>query len=492
MSFPPYRLLRLSAMLGTLVLINACRTPADVTSDAMACFQQNRENFSEVLGCYKKAHALIPLNYKAEGVEQVGDVQIRRYRLISQDWGRNGAIAPAVWNHRVEIYVAQDVSRDKPAILVVNDGVNHPLPGSAPGAPNNFTRDSLLRIARETRSSVVVVDDAPNQYLTYNNDGKPRTEDDSVAHSWKLFMQAPAADPFMALNVPVMEAIIKTMDLADRELPVKTSGYILTGASKRAWAVWLATLVDTRVTAIAPVVIETLSGKLAFEHAYQVYGHSWPLAFIDYYREGVTAQLNTEGFDKLMQVIDPLRYLDTAYAHRLRTPKYIVNASGDDFFTPDSSRNYYDSLPGQKTLRSLPNSAHDIRAYLPDTLIPFFKRIREGRPLPSVNPVAGGGFKLSEVPSRVVRWDAHNPAARDFRFNCNIRYVPTQLPASQTVAPTGTAPKAGWHASFVEATFEDGMIATSQVQITPDTYPSQPPAPGGPFCQTLQERVPSE
>ena len=300
-----YRLLKLAPLLGMLALINACQAPGDVTSSAMACFELSGQNYSEVLGCYKKANALIAPDYKAEGVEQVGDVKISRYRLTSQDWGRNGTVAPAIWNHRVEIYSPPNVLRDKPAILVVNDGVNHPLPGAEPGAPNNFSRDSLLRIARETGSSVVVVDDVPNQYLTYNNDGKPRTEDDSVAHSWKLFMQAPAADPFKAVNVPAMEAVIKTMDLADRELPVKASGYIVTGASKRAWAVWLAMLMDKRVAAIAPIVIETLGGKLSFDHAYQVYGHSWPLAFIDYYREGVTAQRNTEAFDKLMRVIDP-------------------------------------------------------------------------------------------------------------------------------------------------------------------------------------------
>lgn len=492
MSSSLYRLLKLAPALGMLVLINACKAPGDVTSDAMACFEHSGRNYSEVLGCYKKANALVAPDYKAEGVEQVGDVQITRYRLLSQAWGSNGTVAPALWKHRVEIYTPRTVLPDKPAILVVNDGVNNPLPGSPPGAPNNFTRDSLLRIARETGSSVVVVDDVPNQYLTYNNDGKLRTEDDSVAHSWKLFMQAPAADPFMAVNVPAMEAVIKTMDLADRELPVKASGYILTGASKRAWAVWLAMLLDKRVSAIAPIVIETLNGKLAFDHAYQVYGQSWPLAFIDYYREGVTAQRDSEAFDKLMRVIDPLRYVGTAYAPRLSTPKYIINASGDDFFVPDSSRNYYASLPGAKSLRSIPNSAHDIRAFIPDALIPFFKRIRAGRPLPTVVPVAGGAFRFSELPIKVVRWNANNPQARDFRFNCNIRYMPTPLPVSQTVGPLDAAPKAGWHAAFIEATFEDGMVATTQVQIMPDTYPPLPPAPGGPFCQTLPGPGPTD
>ena len=55
---------------------------------------------------------------------------------------------------------------------------------------------------------------------------------------------------------------------------------------------------------------------------------------------------HTENFEKLLKIVDPLAYLDSAYAERLAIAKYIVNASSDDFFTPDNSDIYFDRLPG--------------------------------------------------------------------------------------------------------------------------------------------------
>ena len=39
-------------------------------------------------------------------------------------------------------------------------------------------------------------------------------------------------------------------------------------------------------------------------------------------------------------------------------PKFIMNASGDQFFLPDSSQFYFDDLTGDKYLRYVPNADH--------------------------------------------------------------------------------------------------------------------------------------
>ena len=36
-------------------------------------------------------------------------------------------------------------------------------------------------------------------------------------------------------------------------------------------------------------------------------------------------------------------------------PKYVVSATGDEFFVPDSSELFYDELEGEKLLRYVPN-----------------------------------------------------------------------------------------------------------------------------------------
>ena len=42
-------------------------------------------------------------------------------------------------------------------------------------------------------------------------------------------------------------------------------------------------------------------------------------------------------------------------------PKFIINASGDQFFLPDSSQFYFDELPGVRYLRYVPNADHSLK-----------------------------------------------------------------------------------------------------------------------------------
>ena len=122
------------------------------------------------------------------------------------------------------------------------------------------------------------------------------------------------------------------------------------------------------------------------DHTYRTYGESWPLSFKDYYGEGITMQRETKEFDKLLQLEDPLRYMNSAYGKRLVIPKYIVNASGDDFFAPDNARFYFDQLQGEKSLRIAPNSDHyGIRNHVETSLIPFINRMQQSVALPTVS-----------------------------------------------------------------------------------------------------------
>ena len=95
--------------------------------------------------------------------------------------------------------------------------------------------------------------------------------------------------------------------------------------------------------------------------------------------------MHTPPFAQLLQLQDPLSYLHTPYRKRLAVPKYIVNASGDDFFLTDNTQFFYQALPGSKALRMVSNSGHNgIRASMVDTLAPFITRLQQQRPLPEV------------------------------------------------------------------------------------------------------------
>lgn len=460
--------------------------PAQARLPANACFDASGQQFSSALSCYRQAQALLPLRYSASGVTQLPTAQKRSFALLSQSWSPNGMVTPAQWKHDVDIYIPTNALPGR-ALLVANNGINYADAAGLRGI-SDFTPEMALNIATKTHTIVISVSNIPNQYLTYADDGVARREDDSVAHSWKLFLDQP--DPFMSLHMPMMASLVKAMDLAQKELqPWQIKHFIASGASKRAWAVWLAAIADTRIDAIAPFVIDILGMDKVLDHTYAAYGNSWPLAFKPYLNEKIIAQRTTENFNKLMQIEDPLRYLDSPYAERLAIPKYIVNASGDDFFLPDNASFYFDRLPGAKALRVAPNSNHQgIRRFVEEALIPFTNRLQQARALPTMAITQSNDtlmLNFSETPINITQWRADNHNARDFRYACGIRYEATDITAASSVSVTLETPSQGWRATFVEARFADGLVITTPVTVLPKRYPMTTPPSDDGACKTL-------
>lgn len=478
----------ISALLA--LSISGCR----VVPGASDCFTARYDNYGEVLNCYQKAEAAKPLQYTAKAITAFPGVAKREFELHSLDWSPQSLTAPADWRHDVTLYIPDDALPGS-ALIVANNGISQPLPGNPAHGPTDFTEDIALAIARQTRTIVISVSNIPSQYLTYSDDDGPRREDDSVAHSWKLFLDAPTARPFMSLHLPMVASMSKAMDLAHKELkPWKVERFIATGASKRGWATWLLAIADDRVEAIAPFAIDILDMDAVLDHTFLTYGKSWPLAFSAYQREGITQRRKTENFEKLLRIEDPLRYLQGPYAERLSISKYLINASGDDFFVPDNAQFALPQLPGPTALRVAPNSSHyGIRDFSKSSLIPFINRFRESRPLPVIHThltvqknASLLQVQLSEIPIKITQWTATNPKARDFRYACGVRYTPTELSldTSNSLTIALPEPKRGWAASFIEVEFADSMVTSTPVYVLPRTYPRQQPPEMGSACKT--------
>lgn len=139
----------------------------------------------------------------------------------------------------------------------------------------------------------------------------------------------------------------------------------------------MSAIADPDVEAIVPFAIDLLDIDASLEHIYQSYGGNWPITFYPYYQQGIDEKIKSSTFTQLRQIIDPLRYLNTIYQPRLAIPKYIINASGDDFFVPDNTRFYYSKLPGVKSLRIVPNMNHySINQFAEESLVPFINRFQ--------------------------------------------------------------------------------------------------------------------
>jgi PhoPQ-activated pathogenicity-related protein len=261
---------------------------------------------------------------------------------------------------------------------------------------------------------------------------------------------------------------------------VTVSRFVVAGASKRGWTTWITAAVDRRVVGIAPLVIDVLNVEPSFIHHWRAYGF-WAPAVKDYVEQGIMEWRGTPQFRALMRLVEPYEY-----RARLTMPKLILNASGDQFFLPDSSQFYIRDLPGEARLRYVPNADHSLaKSDAVQTLEAFHAAVVNGVRLPSFTWTFGddGSIRVvsKDLPKAVILWQGVNPAARDFRMETiGAVYQPTALKPvgpNTWVARISTPPQ-GWTAAFIELTFDVGgtpMKMTTGVRVLPDRLPFDAP-----------------
>jgi PhoPQ-activated pathogenicity-related protein len=146
--------------------------------------------------------------------------------------------------------------------------------------------------------------------------------------------------------------------------------FVVSGGSKRGWTTWCTAAVDKRVAAAIPIVIDVVNVPAASRHHVSVYGF-YAEAIGDYFRHNLTGRADEARTKLLYAIEDPY-----SYRERLTMPKYVVNASGDQYFPPDSSQFYFDDLVGEKYLRYVPNADHSLRdTDALDSIIAFYQTV---------------------------------------------------------------------------------------------------------------------
>ena len=178
------------------------------------------------------------------------------------------------------------------------------------------------------------------------------------------------------------------------------------------------------------------------------------------------------------ELIDPYYY-----RHRLTMPKLILNAAGDQFFLPDSTRFYWNDLRGESYLRYVPNADHSLSGTdAMESLIAFHSLISNGTKPPQLtwNRAPDGTLQaMTDTDPLVVNlWQMTNPVARDFRVETQgPGYTNSPVPADQdglyrAIVP---APESGWTAFFLEFTYDVGAATplklTTGVTVIPDMLP---------------------
>jgi PhoPQ-activated pathogenicity-related protein len=171
-------------------------------------------------------------------------------------------------------------------------------------------------------------------------------------------------------------------------------------------------------------------------------------------------------------------------------PKFLINATGDQFFVPDSSQFYFDELPGVKYLRYVPNADHSLDGTDAwETLLTCYHAVLTRAPLPQFSWKIPRPETLEvrwqTVPSHVKLWQATNPEKRDFRLDSIGKvWTSTDLPITKdgVCVATVASPETGWRAFLLELTFPNEKISvpfkfTTPVSVVPDREPFRYVAP---------------
>ena len=381
---------------------------------------------------------------------------IGHYELVSQKWRSHS------WSHQLVIVRPDSIRNPDIAFLKI----------SGDGDVENQI-NSLKILAERSGGVAAVLMNVPNQPFY-----EDRREDALIAYTFKQYLKT--GDETWPLLFPMVKSAVKAMDaiqdIVKLEHKQQINRFVVSGASKRGWATWLAAAVDKRITAIAPMVIGTLNIKAQLHWSEQIYG-TQSTKLKDYTELNLHRKTGSEAMQKLRSWIDPYAYIQC-----FTMPKLLLLGTNDPFWTVDSLRHYWHDLPEPKLIYQTPNAGHDLNGgdQALQTLAAFLELIADHRLLPKIawkfNNVANSHINVqiesNEPASAISLWSAHSDDL-DFRNNqwtartLNIinggNYAKTSIPL----------PHSGYHAYLMEvelktATGHSYKLST-QVQVSPDT-----------------------
>ncbi|MBI5092446.1 MAG: PKD domain-containing protein, partial [Candidatus Hydrogenedentes bacterium] len=400
--------------------------------------------------------------------------------MTSQQWRTSQEVDLPIWTHWMAIAEPPVLTTDT-AILFISGG------STSSGSPNSETLGALLTLADALGAVVGIVQQVPNEPLLFAGETASRTEDEIIAYTFDKYMTT-GDDTWPAL-FPMAKSVVRAMDTVQSVVTstsAKTTAspvryFVLSGASKRGWTTWLTSITDPRVVAAAPMVIDVLNMQTQMDHQFHAYG-AYSDQVQDYVDLDIFGRFNTPEGQALLRLVDPFHYLE-----RLDFPKLMINATGDEFFLPDSAQFYYPYLPGANYLRYIPNTGHGLLGYTQtlEETIPVLRAAVDSLWAPGFSwevrsdgaIVVTPGDRPSDKPSSVKLWQATNTKARNFRLDeIGAAWTSTELhpDASGNYVGFPVAP-AKWTAYMVELTIPSGdvkpYVFTTEVRVTPDELP---------------------
>lgn len=397
--------------------------------------------------------------------------------LTSQTWRTAADVDRPVWKHWLTI-VKPLRTASRTAMLFIGGGSNdNPAPRTADARTISY--------ALESNTVVADLGMVPNQPLAFaDSKDQRRSEDDLIAYT--RIKHFSTKDDTWLVRLAMVKSGVRAMDAIQEFLASEAGGrltvdrFVVSGGSKRGWTTWLVGAVDGRVVAIMPTVIDALNSELITRHHFEAMGF-FSSALNDYVNHGLFPhKIGTPEYRAVLDIEDPYVYRHRA---RLRIPKYLVHASGDQFFLPDNSQFYFKDLEGEKYIRYVPNTRHNLGGSdARESLLTFYQSILANRPRPkfSWTRAADGSIRVdvTDRPTSVNLWQATNAKARDFRLDViGAAYTSTTLMEESpgVYVARVVKPAEGFTAFFVELVYDGGFKNpwkfTTEVSVVPDILP---------------------
>jgi len=425
------------------------------------------------------------------------DTTVYFVRLTSQKWLTPEDTSVFIWQHWLRVIVPHNLTASTQTGIYVDGGEDSIDP----------PQDNLVigdMIAVQSQMIMGHLFQIPNEPAYFYSEGccKRRTEDAEIAYGWSHFIND-TTKPEWLLRFPMVKSVVRAMDAMQDFLPkigqIKPEKFVIAGASKRGWTTWLLPAVDSRVNAIVPMVMPILNMVNVINQMWRSLG-VWSFTLDDYYSMNIMQDLNLDSFRAMSDIIDPVVYMD----YLEKVPKYMVFSTGDEFFLPDSARNFYDDLRGDTYLRMAPNTEHSLApldALIVSNIATFVSYIKFGDPIPSIkekivysNTTATITVFPSHPPDEAKLWIAPtvSKTRRDFRLIiCGqipacfqpVFWFPESLKpnADGSYSASVSAPSnGGWNGFVIELAYKSKYVpdnwyqVTSQVVIVPDVYPFPP------------------
>jgi PhoPQ-activated pathogenicity-related protein len=275
----------------------------------------------------------------------VDGVTVYNLVLPSQKWRE------FTWKHQLAVFIPKEVKYHDALLFISGGHIDKNGEPKFRGPDDDLTK-MVANIATTNKAITSIIRQTPNQPL-YEGD---LVEDQLISYTLHNYKQD--SDMTWPLLFPMVKTAVRAMDAVQEftknELKQDIDKFVVSGASKRGWTTWLTGANDSRVEAIAPMVIDVLNMPVSLNYQIEVW-KEYSVQIEDYVKLEIPQSVATESGANITTMVDPY-----SYRSKLTMPKMIFIGTNDEYWPVDAIKNYYDSIPGENYIHYVPNAGHGL------------------------------------------------------------------------------------------------------------------------------------